>query len=508
MANFNNEHIKDILRHNDIISNNDILEINYTTNTGRGCFRVYMPDRFPTTAHNMKLFIDMFLKAGNPEEAAHGLYEYLKKCSDFLTMLRDRTLTDTDQEKKDRAALTNQIKKYNNNIEALCKVFNFDTVQDPETVKMTKIDTVAVVYENARYTAKNKRGYRFIKAGHVFHVYKEGKTAHVLVPCCGLSIADYDGDIKAAPQYITDHIIKLLNNGYTKLTGAYNRLMSLIAEAENLILNQDIKAPEEVQETTPATPEEKAPAPAAAPEEIETEKEATAAPEEVKEAPAPEVAPDPDIDNAINVFDNEYKYTIIARPHGSYDVIAQCTATFTYLSIIVNAAGAVCHYRSNNRGYCNEKYYNNNNVKMLYGLYEKLQRLGLLPEYTPTNGTRKNIKEIYNRHVTPDHKKPLYYATLYNRLVMDPGRPEAVQNGIKTKKGITDQVIKKGAYMTAYDAHNGAYITPDQITGKTPPGIARNYHGITPGLYNQITAAPPGIWTALKCNKPGFYNTS
>lgn len=508
MANFNNDHIKDILRHNEIISNNDILEVNYTTNTGRGCFRVYMPDRFPTTAHNMKLFINIFQKAGNPEEAARGLYEYLKKCSDFLTMLRDRTLTDTDQEKKDRAALTNQIKKYNNNIEALCKTFNFETVQDTNAVKMSKVEVVADRLEGGRRKAVNRTGYKFNKGGYTWHVYKENKTCFVIVPCCGLSIANYTGDIKAAPEYITDYIINLMNNGTLKLKAAHDHFMDIIKDSDNIVLNDDIKAPETAPATSEAvTPEEKEPAPAAAPEEIETEKEATAAPEEVKEAPAPEVAPDPDINNAINVYDNEYIYTIIARPHGSYDVIAQCTATFTYLSIIVNAAGAVCHYRSNNRGYCNEKYYNNENVKMLYGLYEKLKKPGLLPEYTPTNGTRKNIKEIYNRHVTPDHKKPLYYAIIYNRLVVDPGRPEAVQNGIKTKKGITDQVIKKGAYMTAYDARNGAYITPDQITGKTPPGITRNYHGITPGLYNRITP-PPGIQTPPRANITPYYNTS
>ena len=101
-----------ILKHNDIISNDDILTINYTTATGKGCFTVLMSAKFPTTAHNMKLFNEMFLKAENPEETARPLYNYLTKCADFLKNLRNKIQGVTDQEKKDRTELTNIIKKF------------------------------------------------------------------------------------------------------------------------------------------------------------------------------------------------------------------------------------------------------------------------------------------------------------------------------------------------------------------------------------------------------------
>lgn len=288
MANIN---YKDILDFNGITTREDILKIDYTTDTGRGCFVVFLPDRFPTTAHNMKLFVDMFLKAGNPEETARGLYEYLKKCSDYLTDFRNRIEGINDAEKKDRAALTAAIKKYTANIEALCKTFNFDAVQDENAIKMQKTDVVTVIYdrEKNKPVARNKAGYRFTKAGRVFHVYKENKTVYIIVPEVGQACAEYAGDIKTAPEYITARLLDQLAK--IDLVPLYNKLMNIIKESDNIILNKDIKAPE----TEPATPEEKEPAPAAVPEADQTAPAPTEANQE-PETERPEPVKDPDSD--------------------------------------------------------------------------------------------------------------------------------------------------------------------------------------------------------------------
>ena len=288
MANIN---FKDILDFNGITTREDVLTVDYTTETGRGRFTVFLPDRFPTTAHNMKLFIDMFLKAGNPEETARGLYEYLKKCSDYLTDFRNRIEGINDTEKKDRAALAAAIKKYNANIEALCKVFAFDQVQDTDAIKMQKTDVVTVIYDRAKNTpvAVNKTGYRFTKAGRVFHVYKENKTVYIIIPEVGQAVATYTGDIKTAPEYITARLLDQLAK--IDLIPLYNNFIEILKESDNIILNNDIKTPE----TAPATTEEKEPAPAAVPEADQT----ATAPTEANQTPEtarPEPVKDPDND--------------------------------------------------------------------------------------------------------------------------------------------------------------------------------------------------------------------
>lgn len=284
MANIN---YKDILDFNGITTREDVLTVDYTTETGRGRFVVSMNDRFPTTAHNMKLFIDMFLKSGNPEETARVLYEYLKKCSDYLADFRNRIEGINDTEKKDRAALTAAIKKYTANIEALCKVFAFDQVQDTDAIKMQKTDVVTVIYDRAKNApvAVNKTGYRFTKAGRVFHVYKENKTVYIIIPEVGQACAEYAGDIKTAPEYITVRLLEKLAK--IDLIPLYNKLIDIIKESDNIILNNDIKAP--------ATPEEKEPAPAAVPEADQT----ATAPTEANQTPEtarPEPVKDPDSD--------------------------------------------------------------------------------------------------------------------------------------------------------------------------------------------------------------------
>ena len=217
----NSEIIKDILRHNDITNSEDILIINYETESGKGTFKIFMPDRFPTTAHNIKIFIDMFHKALDNGATARVLYDYLVKCREFLNDLKERTPDYTDDDKKTRAALAGHIKKYDSNIATLAKDFNFETIKT-DAVKMQKVNLLVDRMENGRRKAVNKKGYRFIKAGHVFHVYKENRTCFVIVPCCGLAIANYEGNINAAPEYINENVLHLMNNRVDRLAVAYN----------------------------------------------------------------------------------------------------------------------------------------------------------------------------------------------------------------------------------------------------------------------------------------------
>lgn len=502
MANIN---YKDILDFNGITTPEDILTIDYTTDTGRGRFVVSLPDRFPTTAHNMKLFIDMFLKAGNPEETARALYDYLKKCNDYLTDFRNRIEGINDTEKKDRAALTAAIKKYTANIEALCKVFNFDTVQDENAIKMQKTDVVTVIYDHTKNApvAVNKAGYRFTKAGRVFHVYKDTKTVYIIVPEVGQAVATYTGDIKTAPEYITARLLEKLAK--IDLIPLYNNFMEILKESDNIILNNDIKTPE----TAPATPEEKEPAPAAVPEADQTATAPTEA-NQAPETPHPDVVKDPDIYNAINIYDNDDKYIIIAAPHGRYDVICQNTYTYFTMSITVNNSGVIERYYNGTRTYYKDKYFKNEGVTLLYDLYKRLLTLGLLPEYKPSDTTRNNIKVIYNRHNTApaSYTMQLYKVVLYYRLFTDQARPEKAHNGIIYNSGINDHRRQKAAFMKPYGTQKRHNITPCYTEVVQDSGQLRSRYGITTALYDRITAAPPGIRTAYRANIPPYYNTS
>lgn len=453
----NNEIIQDILRHNGITNSEDILIINYETESGKGTFKVFMPDRFPTTAHNIKIFIDMFHKALDNGATARVLYDYLIKCREFLNDLRERTPDYTDDDKKTRAALAGNIKKYDSNIATLAKDFNFETIKT-DAVKMQKVNLLVDRMEGGRRKAVNKKGYRFIKAGHVFHVYKENRTCFVIVPCCGLAIANYEGNINAAPEYINENVLNLMNNRVDRLDAAYNHFMEIINESDNIVLNDDIKAPEE---TAPAPTEEKTETATPEAKEVET-----------SETFAPEVVQDRDINNAVNIIDDNGKYTIIAAPHGRYDVIYNDLETNFNMSITISGSGKIERYYNGNRSYYMEKYFNNDGVKELYAIYEKLRDLQLLPAYLPSQTTRDNIKAIYAR-TTRQAPRLAYNSTVYDNI-MEP-RPDGIKRHMEPYKTATSRRATQG-----HTAPYKATISHDGITSHT-----RLYKAIiTITLYN------------------------
>lgn len=487
----NNEIIKDILRHNDITNSEDILSINYETESGKGTFKVFMPDRFPTTAHNIKIFIDMFHKALDNGATARVLYDYLIKCREFLNNLRERTPDYTDDDKKTRAALAGHIKKYDSNIATLAKDFNFETIKT-DAVKMQKVNLLVDRMENGRRKAVNKKGYRFIKAGHVFHVYKENRTCFVIVPCCGLAIANYEGNVNAAPEYINENVLHLMNNRVDRLVVAYNHFMEIIKESDNIVLNDDIKVPEV------ATPEETAPAPT-------EEKIETATPEakevETAETAAPEVVQDRDISNAVNIVDGNDKYTIIAAPHGRYDVIYNDLKTNFNISITINGNGKIERYYNGNRSYYTGKYFYNDGVKELYAIYEKLRDLQLLPAYAPSQTTRDNINAIYNRttHQAPRlaYNSTVYYNIMEPYKTATPRRPTqghtTPYKATISHNGITSHTRPHKAVIRSYNAPPLHYITA--------------YINGIQGRYNTLPLARcPGATS--KAATPRYYNTS
>ena len=145
--------INDIL-YNAFMEENTTLTIDYTTASGAGKFTINnMRDVFPMAAGKMKIIIDMINRAADPMQPATVLYNYLKKCADYLTELRAKIDGINDEEKNERAQLTNAIKKYTANIETLCKYFEFERATDPDAVKMTKTEVVTLEFD--RY--KNKK---------------------------------------------------------------------------------------------------------------------------------------------------------------------------------------------------------------------------------------------------------------------------------------------------------------------------------------------------------------
>lgn len=229
--------LKDILANNEIITNNDILTINYITATGKGCFKLLMPAKFPTTAATMKIIIDMFLKAETPEAEARPLYDYLTKCVEALKDFRE--LAKKVDKPGDVAQVTAEIKKYNANIESLCKYFKFEAAEDPEAVKMHKVEVVKQGTKNGKKFVENRTGKKFIKYGHTFHVYKEPKgDCYIIIPCCGIAALAYNGGIAEAPEHITEDLITKLDKlNFKELNTAF---IEVIEGAENIILNNDI----------------------------------------------------------------------------------------------------------------------------------------------------------------------------------------------------------------------------------------------------------------------------
>jgi hypothetical protein len=249
-----------ILTNKEIISKNDILTINYITATGKGCFKLLMPAKFPATAATMKIIIDMFLKAEAPEAEARLLYDYLTKCVEALKDFRE--LAKKAGEPGEVAQVTNEIKRYNANIEALCKYFKFEAAEDPEAVKMKKVEVVKQGTKNGKKFVENRTGKKFVKYGHVFHAYKEPKgDCYIIIPCCGIAAIAYNGGIAEAPEHITkDLITKLDKLNFKELNKAF---LEVLEGAENVVINDDIYIIYNDETTAPAEVTEEAPRPEA-----------------------------------------------------------------------------------------------------------------------------------------------------------------------------------------------------------------------------------------------------
>lgn len=274
---------KDILTNKEVITNNDILTINYITATGKGCFKILMPAKFPTTAAAMKIFIDMFLKAEDPEAEARPLYDYLTKCVEALKDFRE--LAKKVDKPGDVAQVTAEIKKYNANIEALCKYFKFEAAEDPEAVKMHKVEVVKQGTKNGKKFVENRTGKKFVKYGHTFHVYKEPKgDCYIIIPCCGIAALAYNGGIAEAPEHITkDLITKLDKLNFKELNKAF---VEVLEGAENVVINEDINIIYNDETTAPAEAVEVLTA--EKPEAAENETTAPATAEETENKPRPQ----------------------------------------------------------------------------------------------------------------------------------------------------------------------------------------------------------------------------
>lgn len=283
--------LKDILANKEIITNDDILTINYITATGKGCFKLLMPAKFPTTAATMKIIIDMLLKAETPEAEARPLYDYLTKCVEALKDFRE--LAKRAGEPGEVAQITNEIKRYSANIEALCKYFKFEAAEDPEAVKMHKVEVVKQGTKNGKKFVENRTGKKFVKYGHTFHVYKEPKGyCYIIIPCCGIAALAYNGGIAEAPEHITkDLITKLDKLNFKELNNAF---IEVLEGAENVVVNDDIYIIYNDETTAPAEVTEEAPRPEAVEvataektEAAENETTAPATAEETENKPRP-----------------------------------------------------------------------------------------------------------------------------------------------------------------------------------------------------------------------------
>lgn len=282
---------KDILTNKEVITNNDILTINYITATGKGCFKLLMPAKFPTTAATMKIIIDMFLKAEAPEAEARPLYDYLTKCVEALKSFRE--LAKRAGEPGEVAQITNEIKRYSANIEVLCKYFKFEAAEDPEAIKMHKVEVVKQGTKNGKKFVENRTGKKFVKYGHIFHAYKEPKgDCYIIIPCCGIAALAYNGSIAEAPEHITkDLITKLDKLNFKELNKAF---VEVLEGAENVVINDDIyiiyndetPAPAEVTKEAPR-PEVVEVATAEKTEAAENETTAPATAEETENKPRP-----------------------------------------------------------------------------------------------------------------------------------------------------------------------------------------------------------------------------
>lgn len=444
---------KAILNYNGIIEETEVLTLDYNTETGHGTIKFDMVQKIPCTAHDMKLILDIISRANDPKAAAAPLYDYIKKCLDFLNLMLEKTPDHTDEDKKDRAELTNIIKKYNRNLDALLKVYDFEKVETVEAVKMQNVNIVKIGMKNGAYFAENKKGKKFKKAGHVFHVYKNKKDCYILVPCTGYAAVVYNGLITDAPEFITNDLIEKLDK--INFEELQKRLLELVETSNNIVLNDDIyklyntelkNDPEENQDTP-------------------------------KEETATVIVKDHEtIINAKTVIYNNTTYTITNDCTNNY--IIACD--MDYITITENI-----DLVENSPGITDDKKLELLQVYKLVAYYKKL------PNYTPPAPAAETQPTPDDSHDTPRHsealqtpKKPPYYIMLYI-----PSKHHITG----TKKALKP-LLNIRPYKTPPDTKTDIF---DRVKG---PYNARNGPGHTLPLY--YTNNYP------EANHKQFYNTS
>ena len=241
------------------------VEINYTTNAGRGTIKMDMARVFPATAHDIKTIIDTLWMSADPYEIAGTICDYIKSVvADLQEVRPDEAYTADD--KKYNAKITGFIKRYIANLDKIAGAFGLETVADEKAQAQTMKKCEVVCYEchNGQQVALSYSGYSFEKAGYTFQVTKKKyKNLYtVIVPCLGLSCAEYNGTLKEAPEHITENIINMLNRWTINEWGpAREKFVKVCADTLEYFTVPDL--PERVKaETEPEQTAENTPAPA------------------------------------------------------------------------------------------------------------------------------------------------------------------------------------------------------------------------------------------------------
>ena len=197
------------------IENGGILEIAYTTETGRGTFKFDLVRFFPATIHDVKVLIDMLWRSPDTYTHARTIADYLNKVIEDLQDLR-RENPYNDQDKKDNAKITGYIKRYISNLDKFAQAFGIESVTDcgVQASKMSKCDVVCVEYNNGKKEAKTYSGKQFTKNGLVFEVVqkKKGGARYIIIPGTGASCASYTGAEKEAPEHIDARLLECFEN--------------------------------------------------------------------------------------------------------------------------------------------------------------------------------------------------------------------------------------------------------------------------------------------------------
>lgn len=195
--------------------NHPIIELIYKKpfSSVQGTFKTDIFNAFRVwTISDFKKYNEILLMSDNAFNIADNIHTYIIALIKELNRLKADLIGNlyiNDRKKIDD--YINRLIKFN---DLLVDNFGIAQIEIESPPKYKKCNVYAMIIDKSgNRHIEIKSGYQFIYKGYTFQVYKvdNSKLKYIILPSCGISLTSYTTSIKSAHEYLTEHVIDLLN---------------------------------------------------------------------------------------------------------------------------------------------------------------------------------------------------------------------------------------------------------------------------------------------------------